>query len=349
MTINDLEFYLVEIPCTEQDEPVRSVLVRLTTDSGLDGWGEARLRWQPEGLSGRRDALLSVLAGRSIFDIEEMLMLQSLADAPLRSAVEMACWDLVGRAVGEPLCRLFGGGYRMRIPLAVRLPEYNAQRIANVARELAEQGFHTQIITSCGRPEQDLQTLSAVRQGVGERAELRLDAAAGYDLQIARDLCAELEHDDLQFLLDPLSTSEFHAVASLGRQTSVPLAVCRAIRSPGDVLMLARYGAAPFVVIDLWRIGGMSAARKCAAVAQAGGIAALPAAVPSVGIATAAMLQLAAATPAFSACNECAHHQLHDDVLVEPLEIADGMMAVPQSPGLGIEVDRSKVERYQVA
>jgi len=69
---------------------------------------------------------------------------------------------------------------------------------------------------------------------------------------------------------------------------------------------------------------------------------------PSLGIATAAMLQLAAATVAFSGSNECGHHQLHDDLLTEPLEIVDGMIAVPQAPGLGIEVDRAKVERYQV-
>jgi glucarate dehydratase len=60
------------------------------------------------------------------------------------------------------------------------------------------------------------------------------------------------------------------------------------------------------------------------------------------------MLQLAASTPAFSSCNECAYHQLQDDLLTEPLEILDGMITVPQAPGLGVEVDRGKLERYQV-
>ena len=121
MKINDLEFYLVQIDRSESEEPVRSVLVRLTTDSGLEGWGESALGWQAEELAGRRDALLSVLAGRSIFEIEELHSLEVLSDAGLRSALEMAFWDLVGRAAGQPLCNLFGGGYRRRIPLAVRL------------------------------------------------------------------------------------------------------------------------------------------------------------------------------------------------------------------------------------
>ncbi len=95
-------------------------------------------------------------------------------------------------------------------------------------------------------------------------------------------------------------------------------------------------------------VGGMVPARKCAAIAQAVGLNASLGSGPSLGVAVAAMLQLDAASPAFSNCNECAHHQLQDDLLVERLEIADGMIAVPQGPGLGIEVDRAKVERYLV-
>ena len=67
------------------------------------------------------------------------------------------------------------------------------------------------------------------------------------------------------------------------------------------------------------------------------------------GIAAAAMLHLAAATPALGGCNESAYHQLQDDILVEPLLIDSGMMTVPQGPGLGVEVDRAKLERYVAA
>jgi len=348
MKLNDLEFYLVEIGCAELDRPVRSALVRLTTDSALEGWGEAHLPWEAVQLPGLRDALLPVLAGRSIFDIEELLMLQAVPGEALRSALEMACWDLIGRSAKEPLCHLCGGGYRKRIPLAVRLPGKTAESVAKVGRELADQGFHTQIVTAVGRLEQDLQMLAAVREIVGDRVELRFDAAAAYDLETARDFCTELESHNLQFLLDPINTTELHPVASLGRQTSLPLAVWRSIRSPADVLALVRSRAAPFAVVDIGRVGGVLPARKCAAVAEAGGVSALLTTGPSLGIATAAMLQLAAATPTFSGCNECAYHQLSDDLLCEPLEIIDGMMAVPQSPGLGIEVDRTKLEKYQV-
>ncbi len=348
MTINDIEFILVEIPCAARDRPVRSVLVRVTTDSDAEGWGETSLPWQAAELPGRRDALLPVLAGRSVFDIEELHTLGALSVAPLRAAVEMACWDLAGRTAGLPLCHFFGGGYREHIPLAVRLPQQQAEPQAHLARELAEQGFHAQIVTASGDVRHDVQTLEAVHEAVGDRAELRFDGAAIYDMLTARDVCRELEGTGLRFFVDPLETNELHQVASLGRQTNVPLAVWRTIGGPADVPAAVRCGAASAVVVDLALVGGMMPARKCAAVADAGGVAAVLGAAPSVGIATAAMLQVAASTPAFSSGNECVYHQLHDDVLTEPLEIVDGMMAVPQGPGLGVDVDRAKVEQYQV-
>lgn len=348
MTISELEFYLVEIECDGREAPVRSLVARLGTDSGLEGWGEAQVGWRPAELAARRDVLLPILAGRSIYDIEELLCLEALSTAPQRCALEMASWDLVGQAVRQPLCNLFGGMYRQRIPLAVRLAGTSAGQIARLARELAEQGFHSQILSSSGQPELDLETLTAVRESVGDRAELRLDANAGFDVDTARELCAELEDHAVQFVLDPLQTNELDQVASLRRQTSVPLAVWRAIHSPADVLALARCRAAPFAVVDLQLVGGIVPARQCAAIAQAAGLSVSLGGGPSLGIGVAAMLQLAASTPAFSGCNECAYRQLQDDLLVSPLEILDGLITIPQGPGLGIEIDRAKIDRYQL-
>jgi L-alanine-DL-glutamate epimerase-like enolase superfamily enzyme len=348
MIINDLEFYSVEIPCDGHPLPVRSVLVRVATDMGLEGWGEARLDWRPAELPRRREILLSILTGHSAFDVEELLELEALADARLRCALEMASWDLVGRAAGQPLCHLLGGAYRKRIPLAVRLPSAPPGQTVHLARELAEQGFHFQIVTSCGRLDSDLDTLEAISESSLERVELSFDAVAGYDMDSARDLCAELEDRGLKCVLDPLKEQQLDRIASLRRQTSVPVAVRRAIQSAADVLTLIRCGAAENVVVDLQQVGGLLRARQCAAVARAGGIQASLASGPALGVATAAMLQVAASTPAFAGQNESAYHQLEDDLLDEPLEIVDGMITVPQAPGLGVEIDRAKLERYQL-
>jgi muconate cycloisomerase len=214
---------------------------------------------------------------------------------------------------------------------------------------LADQGFHTQTILTGGRPDEDLKILTAIRELVGDRIELRLDGQGRFDLEAARDLCAGMECQRLQFFLDPLSAPELHPTAALGRQTSVPLCLWRAIRTAADVLAAVRCNAAPFVVIDLEQVGGIVPARACAAVATAADLIPLLGGRPSLGIATAAMLHLAAATAAFSTANEIATGQLRDTVLTDSFEVADGMIPIPEGHGLGVEVDRAKLERRQPA
>jgi L-alanine-DL-glutamate epimerase-like enolase superfamily enzyme len=349
MKIHDLELFLIAAGRSESVAPARTLLVRATTASGLEGWGESSLGWRPGELAARRDALLAVLAGRSVYDVAELHTLEALSPPPLRSAIEMAVWDLLGRVLRQPLCNLLGGYYRRRVPVSARLTGCHPKTVAHVSRELAEKGFHTQTVATGGRPDEDLQNLSAIREMLGDRIELRFDGLGRFDAETARDLCAGLEFQGLQFFLDPLAAPELHALAALGRQTSVPLAAWRSIRGPADVLTAVRCGAAPFVVIDLEQVGGIVPARECAAVAAAAGVVPVLGRRASAGIATAAMLHLAAALPALATANEIATGQLRDSVLADSLVVADGMMPVPESHGLGVRVDRAKVEQRQPA
>jgi L-alanine-DL-glutamate epimerase-like enolase superfamily enzyme len=346
--INDIEFLLVEVPRTGDMESVRSLLVRLTVDSGLEGWGESGLAWRSGELAARRGALLPVLAGRSVFDIEELHTIEALAPASLRAAVEMACWDLMARSAGEPLCRLLGGEFRLQVPLAVRLTGRRPERVAWTAREMAAQGFACHVLASAGRADLDGQRIAAVREALGDRLELRFDGQSCHAPETARDLCGDIEDQGIRFFLDPLTGTDFQAMAALGRQTRVPLAISRSLRRPSDVFSAARSAAAQVVVLDPERMGGLAPTRAAVAVASAAGMSVVLGGRPSLGIGTAAMLHLAAAMPALAGANESAYPQLPDDILAEPLEIMHGMMSVPRGAGLGVEVERAKVERHAV-
>lgn len=344
--IADLEFFLVGGP---QDEGgTRSLLVRLSTDGQGEGWGEALSRWQPDELELRREALLPVLAGRSVFDIEDLLQIEALKDRPLRSALEMACWDVVGRVCEQPLCHLWGGVYREHVPVATRVAGPDPEGLVQTARELAEQGFHTLYVSAVGEVAEDLRAVAAVRESVGERSELRLDGRCLYEPDAARELCRQLEPEGLELLIDPLASNDLSELAALGRQTNVALGVSRAVAGSRQMLAAVRSSAAAAVLVDLQRVGGLAEARRCAAVAAAGACPSAGAVDSGWGIAAAAMLQLAAATPSFSRANHCAFIEGKDDVLGERPEILDGMLTVPQGPGLGVEVDRVKVEARQV-
>lgn len=343
--LSDLELFLVEVPCRSPLPPVRGLLVRLATDEGHEGWGETRTTWRPAELAARREVLLPTLAGRSVFDIEELLRLDTLSDASLRAAIEMASWDLVGRLADQPLYHLWGGLYRQKIPLAVRLPDA-PDRLPQMARELAEQGFHTQIVATSGQVAHDRELVSAVKAVGGERAELRFDARHHYELEAAVELCRDLEKQSLAIVLDPLREPDPSTITSLARQTNVPLGHTLDGSGMAGALNWSRSGAIRHLVLEIERVGGLWPARQCAIIAEAAGMSLSIAAAPALGISVAAMLHLAAATPALASANECAYHELQDDVLTTPLDVVNGMMTVPSGPGLGVTVDRGKLERF---
>ncbi len=348
MRIHDIELFSVAIQNPELDKPTRSLLIRVASDEGIEGWGETWINWRPEELPSRRASLLAMLDDWEIFNIHELHDLDFFAAAPLRCGVEMAMWDVIGKKLGQPLYNLFGGGYRRRVPISIRLPHAAPHRVAKLAREHYAQGFHSQVITSVNSAEEDIQAIRAVREELGFRLEMRLDGRGSYDHAAARELCAELEEQDLQFFLDPIKTKELYPYASLARQTSVPLAVGGNLNGAGDVLAAIRCGAGKHVMINIEQVGGITPARQCAEVASAARVGAFLGGRTYLGPAIAAGLQLAASTPAFSLANECGSAQLVETALCEPLEIIDGMVTVPQGPGLGVEIDRAKVEKYML-
>lgn len=356
MKISDLEFHLVQLRTSATggtgapqgnlaaNAADTVLLVRLITDEQLEGWGEAVTRWRRPELVVRREHILPLVAGRSVFDIEELLALEGLEDNAFRFALETACWDVVGRIVGQPLCHLWGGVYRDRIPLAVRLAPGDAEAMACAARELLESGFTTQVFGATGDPEQDAARAAAIRDLTGGRVEVRIDGAGRFDAETARELCAHLETLGSPLLFDPLPSTDLNDFASLQRQVNTPLVVWRAIHGPEDVLALIRAGGIEHVIIDPAAVGGISRARSCAAVCQAGHIVCMLATGPSLGPAAAAVFQLSAATPAFSNGNECPIRDLFETALAGPWELGDGMVHVPNAPGLGVEVDPLRLE-----
>lgn len=347
MKIADLEFYLLDPLRGVGNATERTLLTRLATSEGRHGWGEARTTWRAAELPARRDNLLSLLAGRNVFNVEELLEIDSLLPPPLRATIEMACWDLAAARARQPLCRLWGGEYRPRVPLAIRLPRSDPARTAQLARDLAERGFHTQVVVATGDVQRDAAVVAAVRQATAEWVKLRFDAGSRFSPDEARQLCGQMEKSGLEFAADPLAAG-LDGFAALARQTTVPLAVSASVRTPADVLAVARGGAAPHVVIDVASVGGLWPARQCAIVAAAARLPVSLSGAAGLGVALAGVLHLAAATPNLALAHQCEAYQLHDDILAERLSIVDGTIAVPQTAGLGIEVDRARIETYQV-
>jgi muconate cycloisomerase len=234
------------------------------------------------------------------------------------------------------------------VPVAVRLPLAEGIATTSLVRELADQGLHFQVLVASGDATSDFAAYAAIRGAAGERTQLAIDAGCLYQPSEARQLCARLEETGIACLVDPLVAQTHESLATLSRQTSIALGSAATIRSPSDVLDVARHQAAQQVTLSLDQLGGISPAQKCAAITAAAGI---PTAIraTAAGIGTAAMLHLAAALPIVSAANETTYLATAVDWLREPLVTVDGVMNVPRGPGLGVEVDRERLESQRVA
>lgn len=280
-------------------------------------------------------------------------------------AVEVAVWDLVGRALGEPLWRLLGGRSESLLAYASSGERVSAdERVARVKTLVAggvravKLRFHHEDWRA------DVEVVEAVRDAVGSRIEILVDANQGWrmpgDLRTPWDVatataCARaLERSDVYWLEEPLPTSDVEGYALLGRRTSLRLAAGEMVRTLAEARDLVLRGGVDVVQPDVMLAGGIGGCRRVAAVADIAGRAFSPHTWTN-GLGMIANLHLATAVssvpfvevpfdpPAWSS-------QRRDWMLPQPLEIAaDGTIRPPAGPGLGTTLDLDDLERFRVA
>src|SRR5919204_256760 len=177
MKVTQLHAFLVRIPQKPPVAPYQSryrassekeaVLIRLETDTGLVGWGETPVDWIHKSFEGAPQELLRrQVLGRDPFDLEAWYAENTLGSY-LASGVEMAFWDLIGKATGQPLYKLLGGAVRKRIELAACMGIRPYEEAKAIARGYLEQGFTTLKTKAGRRAAEDLEMVRGIRDGVG--------------------------------------------------------------------------------------------------------------------------------------------------------------------------------------
>jgi len=354
MHIRDLEFFSVAISSSEtsgETESVRSLIVRLVSHSGVEGWGETVHTTMPlESLLPLRHRLLPVFLGRNVFDLEELVRLELFRGfAPIRFALETACWDMMGRLCGQPICRFLGGEFRSHIPITLQLTGQTPDEMIAASQELANRGFHRQSLTLTGRWNDDLQLIRQVLDSTQHQIELHVDAAGRYDWDDGDHLLSELEKFGVALLIDPLRDATPQQLATLQKRTSVPFGVRAGLDSARDVLRLPPFDNLSCLILEPQRLGSLLELRKCADIAEAAAMQCAVSVCGSTGPMTASMMQLAAALPALSLGLECTHADLNACILKSSFDVSDGLMHLPLTPGLGTDIDRQKLEGFLLA
>jgi L-alanine-DL-glutamate epimerase-like enolase superfamily enzyme len=358
MRVANVEVIVVEVPQTAPLAPYRShlrsssttqsAIVRVETDAGLVGWGEHNINFLPN-LSGRRmtaDAK-AWLVGRDPQNINRFHEVCPL-ETRLKSGIELALWDICGKAAGLPVAVLLGGVIRSRVEVAACMGIQTYERAGEMARWYVEQGFGTLKTKAGSNADEDFEMVRGVRDAVGDKLKLRIDPNRAYTPQQALALAKRLEPFNLEYFEQPIPAEPLADAAWLRGQTSVPIALNESVTNPASVMEILKADAAAFILPDTHTAGGILPCVTIGRLCEAAGIPCIMHCGHDLGPKTAAMLHVAAACPAYSRANDTTYYGLEDDVITERFKIESGTIAVPTKPGLGIECDPERLARYRI-
>jgi muconate cycloisomerase len=337
------------------------LIVKVHTDAGLIGLGESSCtpRWSGEdqvtGTHLIHTYLEPLLVGADPSAIEEVTAKFRLAFAGnyfTRAAVEMALWDLAGKAVNKPVCELLGGKVREVVPTKWSISGVDPNRAADIAWRALAQGFTAMKVKVGIEPDSDVARVMAVREAIGPKFKLGVDANGGWSPEIAVKTIARMADSRIAFAEQPVAPEDMVALAALRKKIAVPIIADESVYTLHDAMMLAHLEVADVFSIYVGKAGGIGPARKIAAFAESAGLKCTVGSNLELGIGSAAMTHLALATRGIAAedypCDIIGPFYYEADIVSESLPILPGTARANERPGLGVELDDEKVERYRV-
>jgi muconate cycloisomerase len=370
MRITGIEAIPVRVPLkkgltakTAHGEHVTSpyVIVKVHTDEGLVGLGEATISglWSGETQNGTITAINEYIAPQLLGkDPRDVTAARRAMDFIIKlnpftkAAVEMALWDISGKAMGVPVYQLLGGKVRdrVRIKLVVWARDVPGSRIMA--------GGHIKLGVSCIKvkvgldPETDIARVRAVRDVVGLDVPVTIDANCGWTIQQARYCLRALQNVNLLLAEQPIPAGDPAALAELRRDTTAPIMADESVFTLQDAWLLTVHRAADILSVYPGKHGGIAATAEIIAVAKAAGIRCTIGSNLELGIGTAAMLHVAAAFPEVD-CDSFPADTIgpfyHDgEIITQPLDLGPPCAKIPDGPGLGVELDEKALARFRV-
>lgn len=346
-------------------------LVEIETDEGITGWGECY------GPSAAARAFIDTqfaaqVIGRDPFDVEviwEHLYNRikdygrsGMAIAAI-SGIDIALWDIVGKSCQKPVHKLIGGAFRTEVEAyATGMYFTDMERLTEEAVEEAQEyvalGFKAiKMKIGLGSIQRDFDRVKAVRDAIGPDVKLMVDANHAFSLPVAIRLGRRLQELDIEWFEEPISPEDIDGYIQITRALDMAIA--------GGENEYTRWGfrdaitrrAMDIVQPDVCAAGGITECKKIATMATAHGVECVPHAWGS-AIGLAATLQFIAAIPdqppslvpyPIMLEFEQTENPFRDDLARNPITQSGGIVKIPDGPGLGIEIDRSVIDKYRVA
>ncbi len=348
-------------------------LVEVQTDEGVTGWGEALCQGlQPPQIAAAaiESALAPLLVGEDPRQLEPLWqrMYMRTRDYGMKGAVmaaisgvDIALWDLAGKALGQPVWRLLGGAHRERVQIYATgfyrvKGQGEAPRLADEARQRAAEGYRFLKIKLGFGVADDLEVMQAVARAIdGKGLRMMIDTNHAYGVADAVRLGRALAPHDLRWYEEPVAAEDLAGYRELRGKLDVPIAGGENEFAAWGFRSLFEARAVDIAQPDVCASGGFTACRHVAALALAHGVQVNPHVWGS-SVGQVASLHLIAALPVSNPSlfadepifeYDCSAHPFRESLIDKPLRHQGGWLALPEGPGLGIEVDRKALERFR--
>jgi galactonate dehydratase len=344
------------------------VFALVRTDEGLEGVGEARPVNREEAVAAYLEAIAHrYVIGSDPFNIEDLLLRVTRNDYELPGAtemtaiaiVEMACWDIVGKSLNQPVYRLLGGACRDRIKAYANgwyTGERTPEAFAKAARQVVARGYRALKVDPFGAGWAELERgeharsvalIEAVRDAVGPDVEIFIEMHGRFTAQQAIAIAKDLEPFAPGWIEEPVAADQLAALAHVARHVAIPIATGERLHVRTQFRDLFASGSAQIIQADVTHCGGLWETKKIAAMADAHGCLMAP---HNVGgsVSTAAALHVAASTPNLKIqeyFNDFAEPFVAQSARGLP-QVVDGYFPLPSGPGLGVVFNEEVVEAH---
>jgi L-alanine-DL-glutamate epimerase-like enolase superfamily enzyme len=351
--IKDIEIYAFDVPLVApfrisigEMSAANDVLIRIRTDSGLVGIGEAcpfppiTGETQATNIAAAK-AIRDMLIGKDPLAIDAILRQIGAivhSNPSMVAAFDMACFDILGQAAGLPLYRLLGGNkstFESDITTGIDTPE----AMAAGAKRHAGMGYKTLKVKIGLDPDQDFERLSAVRRAVGDGITLRIDANQGYTVPQAIYALKKIEPLRIQLVEQPVQASDISGLKTVRAESPIPVMADEACFLPADALKLVRAEACDFMNIKIMKAGGILNAVRIAHIADAANMRCMVGCMLETRIALTAAAHVVAsqANIVYADLDGNAEHTA--DPVVGGMTTTAGIVTMPETPGLGCDID----------
>jgi L-alanine-DL-glutamate epimerase-like enolase superfamily enzyme len=370
MKITHIETYPVRVPLKPERRMISSLgkhevseylLVRVLTDDGLEGVGEATVmpRWSGETVWGAKALIERVFTPRllhcdptDLLAIEAIMWESAKDNWFAKSAIEMACWDIQGKVADKPVYELLGGAIR---PLGIRcrfsMGAYDTEHASRCAAELVEAGFTTIKVKVGADRQADVERVRAVREAIGVERDLVIDANAALGAESAIQLIEKLEDCNVGLFEQPTPRGDFEGLAHVRQRINPPVMADDICFDMSDARECVRNDACDVISVYPGKNGGIRRSKEIVEFAAGHEVACSIGSNLELDVASAAMCHLVVACPNMQVetfPGDILGPDYHEfSIAKNPLSIQGPVISITDSPGLGIGVDWELVKQHR--